>query len=36
VWRFGVALIEPPPLLGWGEVEVAHLHDRAEVCCCLP
>ena len=36
VWLFGLALIKSSPLLGWGEFEVAQLHDRAEVCCCLP
>jgi hypothetical protein len=35
VWRFVLTLIKSPPLLGWGEFEVAHLHHRAEVCCCL-
>ena len=33
--RFSMALIESPPLLGWGEHEVAQLRDRAEVCCRL-
>jgi hypothetical protein len=32
----GLALIKPTSLLGAGELEVAHLHDRAEVCCRLP
>jgi hypothetical protein len=36
VWRFGLALINSLPLLGWGEFEVAHLHRRAQICCCLP
>jgi hypothetical protein len=35
VWRFGLALIKPSPLLSWGESEVTHLHHRAYVCCCL-
>jgi hypothetical protein len=36
VWRFGLALIKSSPLLGSGEFEVAHLHHRAKVYCCLP
>ena len=36
VWRCGLALIKSSPLLGWDEFEVAHLHHRAAVCCCLP
>lgn len=33
---FGLALSKSPSLLGWGDREVVHLHDRTEVCCCLP
>jgi hypothetical protein len=36
VWRFGLAVIKSSSLLGWSEFEVAHLHHRAEVSCCLP
>ena len=28
-------MIESTPLLGGGEFEIAHLHHRADVCCCL-
>jgi hypothetical protein len=31
-----LALIKAPPLFGWGELEVAHLHYRAEICGRLP
>src|SRR3954453_23187705 len=31
VWRFGLALIEPSPLLGRGRLEVVHLEHRAPV-----
>ena len=30
MWRFCLALIKSSPLLGWGEFEVAHLHDLGE------
>ncbi len=36
VWRFGLALIKSNPLLDWCEFEVAHLHQCADVRCCLP
>ena len=34
--RFGLAPIESCSLLGWGDLEVAHLHRCPDVCRCLP
>lgn len=36
MWHFGLTLIKSSPLLGWGDFEVAHLHPRTAIGCCLP